>query len=246
MPININPTSTPSQISTIETIVRQRLVEITPRFWTSDELTTMIIAGIKDLWREVVDLKQEYYLTVDNVNVSYPQGSNMLAGVPTNVHKIYMIEPVDLTLNGTNHGLEFKPLEYNKELFKAARGIDAIDPSNGVIWYATHSQGAPVGAPVIRCAPQVTSTVYLSFCYVPTIDTLLSSSDFVPIPGEADNALVAWTVAYAKGKETPTGAPDPSWLAIYATEKTNLLESLGLRNYQEPEYVDAEFEDYWG
>jgi hypothetical protein len=87
--------------------------------------------------------------------------------------------------------------------------------------------------------------VSLRFVYVPTLATMTAAST-VPIPGEADNALIAWTVAYARAKERDDRSPDPGWLTVYATEKQHLLQSLGLRQLQEPEYVKAMFEEYWG
>ena len=234
----------PTLISDIETLARQRLTEITPKFWTSPELTQIIIAGIRDLWRDIVDLKQEHYLTIDTTHVSMVADATTLTGVPTDVHKIFLIEPRDLSTNGSNHGLIFMPLKYNEHMFQLARSRDAIDPSNDTIYYTIQGQGAPVNAPTIVVAPKVTSTVLIRFAYVPTLGTLLSGSP-IPIPGEADNALVAWTVAFARAKEAEDHSPDSNWLAIYATEKQHLLQSLGLREYQEPSYVDAIWEDYW-
>lgn len=231
-------------ISALLPIVRNHLVEITPKFWTDAELATLTITGIRDLWRDIVDLKQEHYLTHDITNVTLPANSISLSGVPTDVHKVYLIEPRDLTDSGANRGLSFKPLEYNHPDFQGARSCSPIDPTNGIIYYAITQQGAPVGAPVILTAPQVNSTVLLSFNYVPSLGTLLSSST-VPIPGEADNALIAWTVAFARAKEREDRSPDPAWLTIYSTEKAHLLESLGLRQYQENSYVEALFGGYW-
>jgi hypothetical protein len=213
-------------------------------FWTSDELIGIINAGIRDLWRDIVDLKQEHYLTIDATNVSMAANATSLTGVPADVHKVYLIEPRDLTTNGSNHGLLFMPRDYNHKDFQLARSRDAIDASNDTIYYAIHQQGAPVAAPTVLVAPKVTSAVNLSFCYVPTLGALTSSST-VPIPGEADNALVAWTVAFARAKETEDHAPDVNWLTIFATEKQHLLQSLGLRQYAEPSFVDAMFGDYW-
>lgn len=234
-----------SQLSTIEALTRQRLIEITPSFWSSAELTDIIIAGIKDLWRDIVDLKQEHYLTVNITDVFLAASSNVLSGVPTDVHKIYIIEPRTLAANGSNAGLIFKPMDYNTRDFQLARSMDPIEPVNATIYYSIMGQGAPVNAPVIRTAPKLTSQLDISFCYVPTIGQLTSAS-MIPIPGEADNALVAWTVAFARAKEREDRSPDSNWLAIYATEKQHLLQSLGLREYQEPSYVDAIFEQYWG
>jgi len=235
----------PTQISAIETTVRLRLIEVSANYWSSVELVDIITAGIRDLWRDTVDLKQEHYLKIDNENVFLASGSSTLSGVPTDVHKVYLIEARDGSTTSSNVGLRFTPLDYNHVKFQSARATDDVDPTNNVIYYAITGQGAPVNAPVIYVAPQVTSAVNLSFCYVPTVGQLTSNS-IVPIPGEADNALVAWTVAFARAKEREDRSPDPNWLAIYATEKQHLLQSLGMREYQEPKYVDAIFENYWG
>jgi hypothetical protein len=236
----------PTSLSAIETLVRATpLIEPVAKYWTSTELQALINQGIKDLWRSIVDLKQEHYLTIDDTNVILPANSSVLVGVPNDVHKVYMVEPRDLTQNGSNRGLMFQPRDYNSDVFQMARSTGAIDPVNGVIYYAVHKQGAPVNAPEIRVAPQVTSTVPISFCYVPSLVTL-PPEGIVPIPGEADNALVAWTVAYARAKERDDRSPDPAWLAIYANEKQNILQSLGLRDYQENTFAEAVFENYWG
>lgn len=235
----------PTQISTIVTKARKRLIEPTASFWSDDELRDICIDGIRDLWRDIVDLKQEHYLVTNTTDVTFPANSPILQGVPNDVHKLYMIEPADPTSNSSNVGLNFVPLDYNHKDFIRARTLDAIDPSNSSIWYAIRGQGAPVGAPEIRCAPQVNSSVAIAFTYVPTLGPMTENS-FVPIPGEADNALVAWTVAYARAKEKDDRAPDQSWLGIYATEKQHLLQSLGLREYQEPSVATALFEEYWG
>lgn len=213
-------------------------------FWSSEELIGIENAGIRDLWRDIVDLKQEHYLTVDTTNVTLAANATTLSGVPADVHKVYLIEARDLSDSGANHGLVFDPLDYNHRRFQGARALSAIDPANATIYYAVHQQGAPVAAPTILVAPKTTSAVNLTFCYVPTLGTL-TSADTVPIPGEADNAVVAWTVAFARAKETEDHIPDSGWLAIYAAEKAHLLQSLGLRQYQEPSFVNAAFEEYW-
>lgn len=232
-------------IGTIETLARRHLNEATASFWSSDELVSHIIAGIKDLWRATVDLKEEHYLTIDTTNVTLSASSSTLTGVPSDVHKVYLIEPRDLTQNSTNRGLVFKPLDYNHELFQRARSRAAITPSNDIIYYAPTGAGSPVAAPTIQVAPQVNSAVNLSFIYIPTVSSSLTSVSNVPIPGEADNALVAWCVAYARAKEREDRMPDPGWITTFEAEKAKLLMSLGVRQLQEPKFVDALFEDYW-
>lgn len=231
-----------TKIYTIERLARQRLEEPTPRFWSSDELTGIINAGIKDLWREGVNVKQEHFLTVDDTNVSLAASTDTLTGIPTDTYRIYLIEPRSHT---TNRNLEFLPADFNSAEFRGSRVRDAIDPNNDVIYYAITNQGAPVGSPTIRVAPQVNSAVNLLFVYVPTISSSLTTNSDVPIPGEADNALVAWTVAYARAKERDDRAPDPAWLTLYANERARLIASLGIRQQQEPEVVRGLYEDLW-
>lgn len=232
-------------LSAIETQVRRHLIETTAAYWTSAELIDIINLGIKDLWRDTVDLKAEHFLTVDITNVSLAANTSQLSGVPADVHKVYMIEPRDISTSSVNRGLVFEPLDYNHRFFQGARGMTSIDPTDAVIYYAITGQGSPVAAPTIRIAPQVTSAVNIAFSYIPTL-TALAAGDIVPIPGEADNALIAWTVAYARAKEQEDRSPDASWIVVYSTEKAHLLQSLGLRQYQESTFAEAVFEEYWG
>lgn len=231
-----------TQVSSIITSVRNHLIEPVAKFWTDVELLDYINRGVHDLWRDIVDLKQEHFLTINNTDVSLQSGATQLSGVPTDVHKIYLIEPRDLN---AIPGLSFTPRDYNDTRFQSLRGASPFSPSDGSeILYAIHQQGAPVGSPTIPVAPATSSTVLLSFCYVPTLPNLIATN-YIPIPGEADNAIIAWAVAYARAKERDDRAPDATWLTLYATEKQHLLESLGLRQYQEPTYVNALWEQYW-
>lgn len=230
--------------SAIETQARRHLQETSASFWSSAELIDIVAAGVRDLWRDFVDLKAEYYFTRDNTNVSLAANTSTLTGVPADVHKVYLIEPVDTGSASSNVGLVFEPLDYNDPKFIAARSSANVDPANNIIYYAIVGQGAPVAAPTIYVAPKVTSAVPLSFVYIPTLGTFTAAST-VPIPGEADNALIAWTIAYARAKEREDRAPDANWLSIYKTEKAHLLQSSGTRQQQEPEYVRALFEEYW-
>jgi hypothetical protein len=232
-------------LAQIEAKTRLRLIEITPRFWTSAELIDIIAAGCRDLWRDVVDLKAEHYLEINDTGVSLAASGVELSGVPANLHKVYLIEPRDTTTSSTNPGISFEPLDYNHVDFRAARSRAATDASNVCIYYAIIGQGAPVGAPRIMVAPKVSSVLNVTLTYVPTLGVLTAESN-VPIPGEADNALVAWTVAFARAKESEDRSPDANWLSIYATEKSHLLGSLGLRQTQEPEFAEAMFSEYWG
>lgn len=232
-------------LAEIERQARIHLNETTPKYWTSEELRLLAKACEKDLWRAIVDLKGEHYLTINTTDVSIGANSDSLVGVPDNVHKVYNIEVADPTVDGVGKNLYFTPLDYNHKLFASARTSTAIDASGGgEIYYAIIGQGAPVGKPTIKISPTLSSDVTLNFAYVPTIDTL-PDDGYVHIPGEADNAIVSWVTAYARAKEREDRAPDPTWMAIYGTEKKNLLMSLGLRQLQEPTITDGMFMELW-
>lgn len=232
-------------LAQIEAGARIHLSEEAPKFWTSAELRAHAKFCEKDLWRAIVDLKGEHYLTINATDVRIEADSDTLVGVPDNVHKVYNIEVADPNVNSASSRLFFTPLDWNHKLFASARTRDTMDASGGgEIYYAIIGQGAPVGPPTIKIAPTLSSDVELSFSYVPTLDTTVDDG-YVHIPGEADNCIIAWVVAYARAKEREDRAPDPTWLSIYANEKKNLLMSLGLRQLQEVQIVDGVHSELW-
>ena len=230
-------------LSALETQIRRHVDEASASYWSSAEIVDIINLGIKDLYRGVVDLGQSYFLTNDITNVSQAADATTLTGVPTDVYKIYLIEPRTLTSSGSQ-GPVYRPLKYNHPLFSLARSEDSQDPDTLTVYYDLIGQGAPIGAPTVQVAPATSSAVNLRFVYVPVLAAVASTGNN-PIPGESDNALIAWGIAFARAKEREERSPDPEWLAVYATEKQNLLISLSPRQVQEPQYVEALFQAYW-
>ncbi len=231
-------------LSALETQSRRHLKEASASFWSSDELIDVMNKGIKDLWGAIIDLNQEHFLTVDTTNVTLAANTATLTGVPSDVFRVHLIEPSD-TQTQPGQLILFVPRDYNSNDFINARSLTAQDPNGGVRIYYTLSQaGAPVGAPTVHVAPQISSALALRFVYVPILAAVTAGGNN-PIPGESDNALIAWTVAYARAKEREDRSPDPNWLAVYATEKRNLLVRLTPRQTQEPEVVEGVFSAWW-
>ncbi len=231
-------------LSAIEVDARGHLNETTARFWTAAEIISIQNKGIKDLWGAILDLYQEHYLTIDTTNVSIAADTETLTGVPTDVFRVFLIEPKTTAITGTYRNIEFAPKDYNSADFRQARAMGSVDPNQTqVIYYALSGAGAPVGAPTVLIAPTLSSAIaagQIRFAYNPTIP-LKVTGDANPIPGESDQALVAWTVAYARAKEREDRSPDPNWLAVYATEKQNILTRLTPRQTQEPDVVEDFF-----
>lgn len=215
-------------------------------FWSSEELIDIANKGIKDLWGALIDLHQEHFQTMDTTNISLSADSDTLSGVPTDVFRVLMIEPADLSSAGAYRGLEFVPRDYNHTDFVAARQMGSVSLNYNVLYYTISQAGAPVGAPTIRIAPKLSAAIPaggIRLVYIPVIADVLSSGSN-PIPGESDLALIAWIIAYARSKQREDQAPDPGWLAVYATEKQNIITRSTPRQEQEPEYVEPMFGGY--
>lgn len=220
----------------------------TDKFWSDDELLNIALRGTTDLWAALTDLHEEHFLTNDATNVSLAASKTTLTGVPTDTFRIYLIEPRDITATGTARDVTFLPRDYNHYEFINARSWGDLTPEGGLnIFYALSGAGAPTNAPVVTVAPTVTAAINLRFVYIPVLGTQTYTVNSTnPIPGESDHAIIAWTVAYARAKETESKMPDAGWLAVYATEKQSLLMRMAPRQEQEPVYVDGLFDSYWG
>jgi hypothetical protein len=234
-------------LSALETQARRHLKETTASFWSSAELIDLANQGIKDLWGAIVDLHQEHFLTVDTSNVSLAVDGTSLSGVPTDVFRVHLIEHADTTDSPGNRIL-FTPSDYNSPEFINARSYTSQDPSSGiVIHYALTKAGAPVAAPTVLTAPKLSTALAagdIRFVYVPTPAAVAAGGDN-PIPGESDNALIAWMVAFARAKEREDRSPDPNWLAVYKTEKQSVCVRLTPRQTQEPEVTPDFFAAWW-
>jgi hypothetical protein len=233
-------------MSSILTQARSHLNETTAVYWTDDELLLIANNGITDLWRRINDLYQHYFITIDITNMSLAASSSSITGVPTDVFRIVSIEPRVVGQQNPNPGLIFVPADYNDPRFVSARARGPVEPKNVVLYYDVMNPGAPVGAPTIRVAPQISSAANLAVAYNQVLSAVVAASNN-PIPGGSDNALIAWIVAYARAKEREDRAPDAEWLAVYATDKAALCRELTPRQIQEPEVVQGVFEeDDWG
>ncbi len=231
-------------LSALETQARRHLLEATASFWTSAELIDIMNNGIKDLWGSCIDLHQEHWFTNDATNVSLAANTATITGVPSDVFRILLIEPRDISTSASGRETNFIPSDYNSTEMITARSLSASEPGNGqIIRYAVTQAGAPVGAPTIYVAPQLSSALNLRLVYIP-VQAAVAAGAANPIPGESDNALIAWTVAYARAKEREDRSPDPNWLAIYGTEKVNVMVRLTPRQEQEVEHVVGMFEEF--
>jgi len=219
-------------------------------FWTEQELLDILILGAKDLWRSIIDLHQGHFTTIlDDQSCVYPVGvsgtTTSFTGVPTDCFRILMIEPHalgDPTAVASSSWTYFKPKQFHSQAFQMARSQSLLNSQQALtVYYDLLNAGSPVGAPSIVGAPPVSASIPIRLVYVHTLATLVETS-LNPIPGESDNALIAWCVAWAFAKQREDRMPDPAWLAIYSTDKQSLLTALTPRQEQEEEVVEGLFD----
>lgn len=233
-------------LSSIIADARVELKETTASFWTDAELLGHLKKGVNDLWGAIIDLHQDHWITVDETNVSQAANATSLTGVPADVFRVLLIEPRDTSNGASGADVQYVPRKYTSAEMRNARQLSAQDPSNGLtVFYELTQAGAPVAAPTVLVAPKLSSALNLRFVYAPTCGSAsLTTASSNPIPGESDNALMAWCIAYARAKEREDRMPDANWLAIYGTEKQNLLVRMTPRQEQEPEVVDGVWDAY--
>jgi hypothetical protein len=227
------------------TRIRQGVSETTASYWTDAEIATILLAGARDLWRKIAGVYREHFITINDDDVTIPEGDVALDGVPEDVFIVVAIEPRVVGRNNPNRGLIFAPRKYTHPEFMSQRAQGPFEPVNITLFYDVMNAGAPVGAPDIIVAAALTSAVDLRLTYIHTLVPFDETGDN-PIPGESDNALFAWGMAYVKAKENDQNAPDPEWMAVYGTEKMNLVAELAPpRSIQDTEVVEAFFQDLW-
>lgn len=237
-------------IASLLTQVRAQLVEATARFWTDAELRSIMRLGALDLWGAILDLHQDHYFRVTTDPVLRANASE-ISGVPPDCFRILLIEPADTSSSAAGHQCIFTPAKYKDTAFAVARSLTAQDPTSlpsREIYYDIVGEGSPVAPPQILTAPLISSDLRVRLVYCPTIwpDGAASVPENNPIPGESDNALKAWTIAFARAKETETRQPDSGWLGVYATEKQTILTRLTPREEQEPDVVEDLFQGFGG
>lgn len=239
-------------ISSLIAQARVHLNEETPAFWSDAELLNHATNATKDLWRKINGQYQDYFVTIDDTDVTLAATTAQFSGVPPDCFRPLMIEPRVVGSSNPNQGLIFKPRRYNHPDFVQARAADPVEPQATIIFYAMMNPGAPYNPPLILVAPQVTAAVNIRLAYTQCLpartngDGTANLTDFNAIPGESDSAIIAWIVAWARAKELDNRSPDPNWLAVYNTEKSNLVEELSIpRSEQEQEVVEAMFQDMW-
>lgn len=227
-------------LSAIETNVRRDLKEASANFWSSAELVNIMNDGIQNMWGAIIDLFEEHYFTVSET-VTLDANSSTLSTLPADLFRIYLIEPLNTQSTGTAASTKFTPKDFKSREFTLARAMTTQTLGSGLeIFFQMTGAGYPVDTPSVRVAPQISSQLALRFAYIPGIATK-TASDANPIPGQADKAIHAYTMAFALAKEQEDKMPHPGWLQIYATEKDAVLQRLTPRQEQEEKVVEDLF-----
>lgn len=228
-----------TKLSEIISDIRINLQERTPRFWKDAELLAHVNAGIKDLARSLNTQYQNFFFET-NTNVRYVANAETLVDVPNSVSTVLGLELADAN---AYPNIEFVYKDFNDRLFRNARAMSPIDPTTaGQIFFCFTGAGAPVAAPKVYIAPRLDTALTLRMTFIPTLGRLTVDSNN-PVPGESDHALVCWGTAHARAKIREEQTPDPEWLALYATEKTNILVAVTPRQEVTDQVAESPFGD---
>jgi hypothetical protein len=238
-----------TQFQTLITNARLTLLETSPRYWTDAELLGYAQNGVRDLWKGIIDLYKDHFVVDDVTNFSLAAMTptvTVAGSANASLQRVIAIQPRIIGDQSVNPGLIFHPRDLTHPDFVQAEAERPRQPCYRSLYYCLVNAGAPTATPAtIYVAPMVTSTVLLRVRFIPVLPTF-ALDDTNPIPGEADLAVQAWIIAWARARERPDRSPDPEYIAIYATEKKNLLTVNTPRSTQEPEVVESFFMDYAG
>lgn len=224
--------------SALLTQVRNQLRELTPRFWSNDELTAIMQNGVTDLWGAILDVHGKHFFKRNAQTPVLKANDDKISGIPDDCFRVLGIEPRDISVDGSGRNIRFIPRSYTHPEFEYARTRSAADQGlGGIVYYDASGAGWPVDDMQILTAPILSADLPLRLIYNPGI--VLGSVN--PIPGGSDNALKAWTIAYARAKDSESQIPDPGWLSVYGTEKQLILTRITPRQEQEPEVVEDFF-----
>lgn len=208
--------------------------------WDDDELLGHARKGISRLWRRIVDVYENHFLTIDSEHAFIDANATQISGIPDDCYRVVLVEPRVIGPSSLNPGLVFKPKKWQDPMFLNARATSPIAPTEGIIYYQLHEQGPPIGPPVVRIGPAISSSMLLTIAYnqrLP-VETYDEDTDN-PIPGDSDHALTCWIVAHAKTKDREDQRPDRGWLDDFDTELATILTSLAPRQVQEQEHVEG-------
>jgi hypothetical protein len=220
---------------------RKVLLEDTPSFWTDAELLDIALNGCRDLWKGIIDVYQDHFLTLDESNVSLAANATTASGVPSDLFRVKFIEPRD---RSTYINTFFFPRDYASDEFRRARTLTGQDATGCIFFYDVVGAGPPVAAPSLYISPKTNAALNLAVGYIAGISSSLTTASNNPIPGETDNALKAWTIAWARAKDREDRSPDPEWLKVYGDEKLGIITAVTPRQEDEPDYVEGLFDGY--
>jgi hypothetical protein len=204
-------------LQTIITMTRDALNEAVPRYWSDAELLRYMNRGIRDAWRQISMVNQNYQFSL-STSVTMAADADTLSSVPADLAIVLNLEAADMVANPIHF---FGVSDYANADFQSARrqsqggqSIDSAAP--GKVYFCVVGAGAPVAAPTT-----------------------------VPLPGELDQALVHWTTAYAVGRQRGDAGPDTTHLGLYQGEMNKLIASIDPRDESGDETVVAMFEELW-
>lgn len=189
-------------LSTLRTMVRDQLDEVSPSFWSEAQLNRYInrakdrvrtrLRALNDYYCSVTRTSQDGTLTIQGE--SYPAANfKIVAGtsdyaLPPDFDGMSTIE----CITSGHEDLDFTRKDINDPEFRGARSLpDNQSPWDEVLFCI-------IGEPaVMRIAPKLDTTLDLRITYIQTLADLSADGDALTLPNPSHLAVVDYATMYA-------------------------------------------------
>ena len=163
-------------VGSVVEAARVQLRDVSGTAFTDDELARYCLAGIRDIWRSITTIREDYFTAVATATVTTtldqtPTPASGEWAFLSGAFKILTIEPVDDLSNYV-----FVPEPYNSDTSAAARRA-LLDRTAGTIYFAVTGVGPGAGAPTISFFPTPSSDIQVRIAYTQSLEGFLGESE---------------------------------------------------------------------
>lgn len=225
-------------LATVRSSVRGHIDEPTANYWTDAELNGLIAAGERKLWRKILAMKKDYWLTTATLTVA--TGSSIFnpldgSGMPADIWRIESIR----TLTSGFQNILWTPADPNSQNFLSGLNTDFPVFNPFQILYALRNMTTLAISPVFQQGP---ITALINYIQQPT--PMVNDTDTFLIPDTFMDFVEydATVNALAKG---PVGDAT-AWKTEASEAWKEIMEALDTpRSSQGPDLVVG-FGSDWG
>lgn len=220
-------------LATVRSKVRAHIDEPSANYWTDAELNGYISDRQLDLWRKILQIRKDYFLSNFNLSLVANQFSYTVAdGIPAD---IWRIETIRTTTSGKQN-MVWNPGNPTSQAFIDGLNSDTPTFNPFQIYYALRNLTTLWVSPL----PQSALTARVDYIQLPTAVSADSDTFLLPDPFLPYIQYMAASDALAKG---PVG-DGPAWESRADKAWNDIMLALDTpRSEQGPDVVEGAFAD---